>query len=226
MNAEDDFDLIPGLDRHAPPPEPRRAAPWWDRLSIYLPVMLMGLLALASYWLLRATPEAPEAAVDGPVSSDPDYFMRDFSVKSFDPAGQLRAEVVGTEARHYPDDDRVEIDQARIRNLGETGAVMTAVAQRVTTNADNTVFVLEHDAVVVREGGRNDKGEALPRLEFRGDFLRVELEPVERVSSHLPVELLRDGDRITAQTLDYRGDSRVADFQGRVRVQLNPRTGR
>ena len=47
----------------------RAAAPWgrqlrrgWDRLSIYLPVVLMGLLALGSYWLLRATPE-PELPV-------------------------------------------------------------------------------------------------------------------------------------------------------------------
>ena len=224
MSAEDDFDLIPGLDRHAPP-KPRRRASWWDRFSIYLPIMLMGLLALASYWLLRATPEAPEASPERPVTGDPDYFMRDFSVKSFSPTGQLRAEVVGAEARHYPEDDRVEIDQARIRNLAETGAVMTAVARRVTTNADNTVFVLEGDAVVVREGGRNAGGEVLPRLEFRGDFLRVELEPVERITSHLPVEVLRNTDRITAQTLDYRGDERVADFQGRVRVQLNPRPG-
>lgn len=223
MNADDGFDLIPGLDRHAPP-EPRRAASWWDRLSIYLPIMLMGLLALASYWLLRATPEAPEPAAERPVTSDPDYFMRDFSVRSFDAAGQLHAEVVGDEARHHPNDDRVEIDNARIRNLAASGATMTAVAHRVTTNADNTVFVLEGDAVVVREGGRNPAGEALPRLEFRGEFLRVELEPVERVMSDQPVQLLRNGDRINAQTLDYRGDAQIADFTGRVRVQLFPRT--
>ncbi len=51
----------------------------------------------------------------------------------------------------------------------------------------------------------------------------MELEPVERVTSDQPVELLRNGDRINAQTLDYRGDEQVADFRGRVRVQLNPR---
>ena len=47
----------------------------------------MGLLALASYWLLRATPatELPQAA--RPVSSEPDYFMRRFSVKAFDAKG-------------------------------------------------------------------------------------------------------------------------------------------
>ena len=47
MDAEDDFDLIPGLDRHVPAtPARRRRTPWWDRLSIYLPVILMGVLAL------------------------------------------------------------------------------------------------------------------------------------------------------------------------------------
>lgn len=224
MSADDDFDLIPGLDRSAPPPPRRRRAPWWDRLSIYLPIMLMGLLALASYWLLRATPPAPEPQPEQPVGSEPDYFMRRFSVKSFDATGQLKAEVVGDEARHHPDDDRVEIDNARIRNLADSGAVMLATAHRVTTNADNTVFVLEGNAVVVREGGKSEAGEPLPRLEFRGEFLRVELEPAERVTSDQPVELLRNGDRITAQTLDYRGDQQLADFRGRVRVQLMPRT--
>ena len=38
-----------------------------EALMVYAPVVLMGLLALASYWLLRATPEvagspAPRAA--------------------------------------------------------------------------------------------------------------------------------------------------------------------
>jgi lipopolysaccharide export system protein LptC len=224
VNAEDDFDLIPGLDRHVPaPPVRRRRTPWWDRLSIYLPVMLMGLLALGSYWLLRATPKAPEPAAERPVSGEPDYFMRRFSVRSFDANGNLRAEVLGDEARHHPDDDRVEIDNARLRNLGENRAITTATAVRVTTNSDNTRFVLEGNAVVVREGGRDDQGQPLPRLEFRGEYLLVELEPTERISSDQAVELIREGDRLTAQRMVYDGAASVATFQGRVRVQLQPR---
>lgn len=224
MNAEDDFDLIPGLDRHVPvTPVRRRRTPWWDRLSIYLPVMLMGLLALGSYWLLRATPKAPEPVAERPVSGEPDYFMRRFSVRSFDANGNLRAEVLGDEARHHPDDDRVEIDNARLRNLGENRAITTATAVRVTTNSDNTRFVLEGNAVVVREGGRDDQGQPLPRLEFRGEYLLVELQPTERISSDQPVELIREGDRLTAQRMVYDGAAAVATFQGRVRVQLQPR---
>ena len=224
MHAEDDFDLIPGLDRSAPPPvRARRRAPWWDRLSIYLPVILMGLLALGSYWLLRATPKAPEPEPERPVTGEPDYFMRGFSVKSFDANGNLRAEVLGDEARHHPDDDRVEIDNARIRQLAESGATLSAVARRVTTNDDNTRFVLEGDAVVAREGGRDPQGQPLPRLEFRGEYLLVELEPHERISSDQPVQLTRDDDRISAERMTYDGQTRVAVFTGRVRVSLTSR---
>ncbi|MBL0918692.1 MAG: LPS export ABC transporter periplasmic protein LptC [Hydrogenophaga sp.] len=183
----------------------------------------MGLLALGSYWLLRATPKAPEPETAKPVSGEPDYFMRRFSVRSFDVNGNLRAEVRGDEARHHPDDDRVEIDNARLRNLAENGAATVATALRVTTNSDNTRFVLEGNAVVVREGGRDDRGQPLPRLEFRGEFLLVELQPTERISSDQPVELIREGDRLTAQRMVYDGATGVANFTGRVRTQLQPR---
>ena len=223
MNAEDDFDLIPGLDRTPAPPARRRRAPWWDRLSIYLPLILMGVLALGSYWLLRATPKAPEPEPAKPASGEPDYFMRRFSVRNFDANGQLRAEVQGDEARHHPDDDRVEIDRARVRNFDDKGSTTVATAQRLTTNADNTRFVLEGNAVVIREGGRDAQGQPLPRLEFRGEYLLIETEPQERVSSDQPVELIRDGDRLNAQNMVYNGETGQADFKGRVRVQLLPR---
>ncbi|MBX3608828.1 MAG: LPS export ABC transporter periplasmic protein LptC [Hydrogenophaga sp.] len=224
MHAEDDFDLIPGLDRSAPPVTATlRRAPWWDRLSIYLPMLLMGLLALGSYWLLRATPSAPEPEPERPVTGEPDYFMRRFSVKSFDVNGNLRAEVLGDEARHHPDDDRVEIDNARLRNLAENGSITSARSQRLTTNDDNTRFVLEGDAVVVREGGTDASGGALPRLEFRGEYLLIELEPHDRISSDQPVLVIREGDRITADRMVYDSQTRLATFNGRVRMQLAPR---
>mgnify|MGYP003619097093 CR=1 FL=1 len=45
----------------------------WDRLTLYLPVLLMGVLAMATYWLVRSTPTAstPEAAAAP--QHQPDY---------------------------------------------------------------------------------------------------------------------------------------------------------
>ncbi|MFC7407583.1 LPS export ABC transporter periplasmic protein LptC [Hydrogenophaga atypica] len=201
------------------------AAPWgrqlrrgWDRLSIYLPVVLMGLLALGSYWLLRATPEPELTSIERPPQHEPDYFMRGFAVRSFAPDGGLRSEVKGTEARHYPDTDSTEIDQARIRTQPPGSTLTTARADRVTSNADQTEYVLRGNAVVVREAA----GANRPRLEFNGEHLRV-LTGERRVTSEQPVVLLRGRDQIRANTLDFREATGVALLQGRVQATLQAR---
>ena len=200
-------------------------APWgyrlrrgWDRLSIYLPIVLMGLLALGSYWLLRATPEPELTSIERPPQHEPDYFMRGFAVRSFAPDGGLRSDVRGAEARHYPDTDSTEIDQARIRTQPPGSTLTTARADRVTSNADQTEYVLRGNAVVVREAA----GANRPRLEFNGEHLRV-LTGERRVTSEQPVVLLRGRDQIRANTLDFREATGVALLQGRVQATLQAR---
>lgn len=223
MSTSDPLDFFDTVDQTAAVPRaPRRKRQLMDRMSIYLPVLLMGLLALASYWLLRATPAPETPMAERPVSSEPDYFMRRFSVKSFDAKGTLKTEVFGVEARHFPATDMVEIDNARIRHIGDQGLPTLATARLVTTNGDNTEFVMRGDAVIVREAGPGADGEPLPRLEFRGEFLHIYLEP-DRIVSDRPVTLLRGNDRLVADTLDYTGEDQVAQFKGRVKVQLAPR---
>jgi hypothetical protein len=64
----------------------------WDRITIYLPVILMGLLALGTYWLARTRRRSRRRAERAP-THEPDYFLRGFSVKSFDPTGRLKSEI-------------------------------------------------------------------------------------------------------------------------------------
>lgn len=192
----------------------------WDRFTIYLPVVLMGLLALGSYWLLRITPEPLAPVVERPPQHEPDYVMRDFAVRTFHPDGSLRSEVFGVEARHYPDTNHTEIDQARIRSVLPGGVLTTARAQRVTSNADQTEFVLRGQAVVVRES--TPSVPPRPRLEFQGEHLKV-LVTDRRVLSEQAVLLLRGRDRIRANALDYHDDTGVAQLTGRVQAQLGVR---
>ena len=56
----------------------------WDRLAVYLPIVLMGVMAMATYWLVRNTPLASDVELEAAPRHVPDYFMRDFSVKVFD----------------------------------------------------------------------------------------------------------------------------------------------
>ena len=101
-----------------------------DRFTIYLPVILMGMLAMGTYWLARNTPSFAPAGGEAPLTHDADYFLRGFSIKSFDPQGRLKSEIQGREAHHFPDTDTVEIEQPRIRAYNEKGALTVATARR------------------------------------------------------------------------------------------------
>lgn len=193
----------------------------WDRLSLYLPAILMGMLALGTYWLVRSTPMLMPPEPQAAVRHESDYFMRNFSVKTFDGAGRLKSEVLGTEARHYPDTDTLEIDLVRIRSFNTEGRLTTATARLAVANGDGSEVQLFGDARVVREPVTNKAGLIQPRMEFRGEFLHAFLN-VERVKSHKPVELTRGSDQFTADTMDFDNLDRVMQLKGRVKGTLAP----
>lgn len=197
----------------------------WDRLSIYLPVILMGVLALGTYWLVRSAPIFSPPEADKPARHEPDYFMHRFSVKTFDAAGRLKSEVFGSDMHHFPDSDTLEIDQVRIRSYNEQGRLTTATAKRALTNADGSEVQLFGNALVVREAMTDAGGQRLPRMAFQGEFLHAFMN-TERVKSHLPVELTRDTDRFTADVMDYDNLDRVMQLKGRVRGTLVPGAGK
>jgi lipopolysaccharide export system protein LptC len=205
-----------------------RWRPWsvlragWERLTVYLPIILMAVIALGTYWLARNTPVLAVIEPSRPLTHQPDYSMRGFSVKTFDAAGRLKSEVHGSEARHYPDTDTIEIDQPRIRSFNERGDLTVATARRAVSNADASEVQLFGDAVVVRQPGAGAGSEPRPRLEFRGQFLHAFLN-TEQVKSNQPVELRRGADTFTGDSLEYDNLNRVLVLDGRVRGVLAPR---
>jgi lipopolysaccharide export system protein LptC len=197
-----------------------------DRLAVYLPLVLMGLMAMTSYWLLRNTPKLSDTEVEAAPRHEPDYYMRDFSVKVFEPDGRLKSVIVGAEGRHYPDTDTLEIDQPRIRIMGAEGKVTTASAVRGLINADGSEAQLFEKAVVVREAAVNAQGVSTPRSELQSDFLHF-FANTEQVKSHLPVVMIRgSGDRFTGDGMGFDNLARTVEINGRVRGVLQPRKQR
>ncbi len=192
----------------------------WQQLSLYLPVVLMGLLAFGTYWLVRSTPQLTPADSPAPARHEADYFLRKFSVRTFDDTGHLKSEVIGSDARHFPDTDTLEIDFVRIRSFGAGGHLTTATARRAVTNGDASEVELFGDAHVVREALADTTGHSQPRGEFRGEFLHAFLK-TERIKSHKPVELIRGNDSFTADSLDFDNRERVLQLQGRVKGTLS-----
>ena len=195
----------------------------WDRVSVYLPLVLMGLMAMSTYWLVRNTPFLGGDVFEEAPRHVPDYFMEDFSVRVFGQDGKLKSEMVGAEGRHFPDTDTLEVDDIRVRMLSKEGRLTTATAARGVINSDASEVQLFQRAIVIRDAFKNTEDVVSPRTELRSEFLHF-FANTERVRSHLPVVLVRGtaGDQFVADGLDYDNLDRVMQLKGRVHGTLQP----
>ncbi len=204
-----------------PPAAGRGTAPrmaWHVRAAqlvlTYLPMLMMALLALGTWWLVKSTPLAEGSAEPAPARHEPDYTMNNFRVQRFAPAGAMRVQIDGDVMRHYPDTDTLEIDQPRIRALAPDGRVTTASARRALTNGDASEVQLSGGATVLREATA-----AEPAIEFRGEFLHA-LQNTEQLRSHLPVTVLRGSTTVSADAMEYDHLARVLQLKGRIRAVI------
>ena len=208
------------------PPAPATTAPRvkqplrWRLLqlaSAYLPLLLMALLALATWWLVKNTPLAGAERAAAPAKHEPDYEMHHFAVQRFTPQGPLRAQIEGDTLRHYPDTDTVEIDNVRMRAVSPDGRITLATARHAITNGAATEVQLLGGAEIVAEATATE-----PAINFRGEFLHAFLD-TERLRSHLPVTVTRGATEVRADGMEYDHLDRLIKFNGRMRASFAPK---
>lgn len=188
-----------------------------DRLSVYLPLLVMAVLASGSWWLVRSVPELLTPESGKPVRLDPDYRLTHFSVKSFDTSGRMTREISGNSAQHYPATEAMHIEQVHIYAESESGAKMNARATQGVATDDGTQVTLTGDAYAIRHPYNES-----PKVELRSDRL-VALPDEDRVTSSDPVHITRDRDVFTAATMDFNSSTGEYVLQGRVRGSLAPK---
>ena len=218
---------LPLFDPDEPPPPPpddaQRLAqvPWTSRLlaaaSAYLPLLLMAALALGTWWLVKNTPlfESERAAM--PLRHEPDYTMSQFMVQRFAVNGVMRVQIEGDLMRHYPDTDTIEIDNPRVRAIGEDGRVTLATARQAIANRDASEVQLIGAAHIVREASPTAAA-----IDFRGEFLHG-FQNTERVRSHLPVIVTQGDTEIRADSMAYDNLAQMLDLKGHLRAVIVPR---
>ena len=193
-----------------------------NQLSAWLPALMMMMFALGTWWLVRSAPRFVAPGESPVVSKEPDYYMREFSVQSFDPAGRLKSEIIGAEGHHYPANDTLEVQKPRIRSFDEQGHPTVATAQRAVAKGDGSEVQLFGNARVVREAIERPGQAAVPRMEFLGEHLHAFIDE-DRLRADQPVELRRGVDVFTGERMTYDDRSGVAELTGRVHGVLQPR---
>lgn len=200
---------------------PARSDPWLPRFlgiaSSYLPLLMMALLAGGTWWMVKRAPLLEDMQAAAPLRHEPDYEMRNFGVQRFAAQGGLKAEIEGDVMRHYPDTDTVEIDNVRLRAIGQDGRLTLATAKQAVANGAGTEVQLLGGAQVTSEGAGGEEP-----LNFKGEFLHAFLD-TERVRSHLPVVVTQGATQIRADGMEYDHLQRLITFNGRMRATFPPR---
>ncbi|MBS7350017.1 MAG: LPS export ABC transporter periplasmic protein LptC [Comamonas sp.] len=199
----------------------------FDRLSLYLPVLLMGLLALGSWWLVRTAPQPERSAPVALAADQPDYRLRQFHIHSFGLDGQWRSSLSGSSAAHYPQGeqgDELVIEQVQGRSLNRQNQLTTLSAQRGHSRDNASSVTLEGDALVQRypAAALTQSSLPAPELVLRSQVLHAWPEQ-ERVHSDQPVTIEQGLHRLQGQRLDYDHQRQVLELHGQVKTQWQAR---
>ena len=193
-----------------------RQGRWRDAFFNYLPLMVMLALALTSWWLVKRAPRAPADAATKVVRTTPDYTMQGFAVERFDSKGRLKARIEGKELRHYPDTDKIEIEEIRIHAYAANGQLTVAHARRAVTDGSASSLRLSGQAEVT---GTMPTGQP---VKIRSETLLINVDS-ERVQTDAAVMVEYGLHRVQADGLDYQNTTQLLQLKGRMRAVLMPK---
>ena len=194
-----------------------------DRLALYLPAVLMALFALGSWWLVRSLPSILAEPKTKQVRHEPDYFLEEFSVKSFDSSGRLARQLSGRHAQHYPDTDILDLRSVVMRGESNEGKPVTANADRALATGDGKLVTLKGNAQITQPAS-SENGKQKPALEVRSQEIIAYVKE-ERMISEVPVEIRRGLDLFTADRMQLNSKTGEYELMGKVRgvVHATPR---
>ncbi len=114
----------------------------------FLPIFLMGLLTLGTYWMVQlSNPDSDNAQ---PKRHIPDYIMDQIVVTTLGPDGATRYRVVGDKLTHYEDDATSEIDFPIARRFNADKPATTVRSDKGFLDGDLTVIDLVGNATLTR----------------------------------------------------------------------------
>lgn len=188
-------------------------------LSNYLPLALMGGLALFSYWLLQQNP-VPEGPTE-PLAPRhvADYEMQGFELLRYLPDGRQQAWLQGDKLRHYPDDDSIEVDRLQLRMVADDGRLLLAEARHASGPAKGEPLELRGAVRVRRFAPGADPAQAVPEVEVQTEAMTA--WPTERkLQGKVPVLLIAPRLQLRGSGFDYAHAKGTLQVKGPTQAEI------
>jgi lipopolysaccharide export system protein LptC len=193
-----------------------------QRLQAFLPVFLLGTLALFTYWLVQNSPILSEQAGEAKPSAKPNAYFHRFRLIGLGPSGDWDLQLTGARAMHRADIERYDIEEPQLfKRDAQTGVQTEGRAQKGQVNESGTQVQLFGNAIIHRPAYKGVDGTMNKAFEIRSDYLLLD-DHRHAVETNRPVTLTQGQDRFSAERMLALQKEGKLELDGRVRGTLVP----
>ncbi len=197
-----------------------------DRITAWSPLLLLGGLALLTYWLdAQIQPSPPKP--DGSSRHDPDIFIEHFRAVVLDANGRALQTIAAARAVHFGDDQSTEFVDPSL-TLAEAGKPRLAVSAEhgvLTGNRQRATFTGNVRAVRDADPAAKPREAPVGPIRLETERLVVYLSE-HRLSTDKPVTIEEPRGIIRANGLELDTDGKTLRLEAGIRGTLEPQPQR
>lgn len=115
-----------------------------------MPLILMGVLTLATFWLVQKNTPPDKPALERVRLHEPDYTIRNGALSALNELGTTKYRILGVKVTHYDDDASIDIQAPRMRLFQTNKAPVTVRSDTGHLDGDLTILDLFDNATIFR----------------------------------------------------------------------------
>ncbi|WP_114639257.1 LPS export ABC transporter periplasmic protein LptC [Polynucleobacter necessarius] len=154
-----------------------------------MPLILMGSLTLATFWLVQKNMPPEKPALERIRLHEPDYTIRNGALSALNELGNTKYRVLGDKVTHYDDDASIDIITPRMRLFQPNKAPVTVKSDTGHLDGDLTILDLFDNASIFRPAQEATNTEpATLRMLARSTYFKVLIND-DIIETNKPVTL-------------------------------------
>ncbi|WP_236641673.1 LPS export ABC transporter periplasmic protein LptC [Polynucleobacter asymbioticus] len=191
-----------------------------------MPLILMGTLTLATFWLVQKNNPAEKSQLERVRLHEPDYIIEDGSLSALNELGNTKYRILGNKVTHYDDDASIDIEVPRMRLFQPDKAPVTVKSKTGHLDGDLSILELFDNASIFRPAQPASATEpATLRMLASSSYFKVFIND-DIIETDKPITLEQGMSIMTSTdggTFDNIQQSMVLSGQVKGRIERAPR---
>jgi lipopolysaccharide export system protein LptC len=188
-----------------------------DRAAAIVSLVLLGTLALFTFYLAELTQKSKRAAPSGSQRSQaPDYFVEKLTLSTMNAQGQPSLRIQAERLQHQPSDDTAAFERPILDSLDPNRPHLSIRADSGRIHPDTNEAQLSGHVLITRAG----TGRSAP-LQITTDALTVLPDP-GILTTDRPITLIQGAHRLSGVGMEFDHQARVVRLQKQVHAIWTP----